>query len=112
MVPPTPALRLRVSHEASCTVLHLVGELDIATGPLLRARLQDLLEPRREPPVGRLVVDVAGLQFVDVAGLGVLLQAERVLVARGGSLSLRSPSAMVRRIVAVLGLETRLPPER
>lgn len=48
--------------------LRLRGELDVASGPALRALVEQLYEP------GRVVVlDLAELEFADVAGLTALL---------------------------------------
>ena len=68
----------------------------------LRAALQDAPSPTR------LVLDLHGLEFTDVAGLGVVLRHERALARAGGTVELRSPSPMLRRIVRTLALEDRL----
>ena len=86
-------------------VLTLEGELDLATGPELA---QALLAASGPPPPARLALDLRALAFADVAGLGVVLRHERTLAGAGGTVELRHPSAMVRRIVTTLSLADRL----
>ena len=78
------------------------GEIDIATSPALKATLAAGL--------GRdIEVDLSGVTFMDASGIGVLLAARRQAAEAGGSLTLRAPSAAVRRLTEVLGLDEVLP---
>ena len=104
-----PALRAAVARHGADVVVSLSGELDLATADRLRTRLQRVVAA--EPAPASVVLDVSGLQFVDAAGIAVLLSAQRALAARGGRMSLRSPSRLVRRVVRVLDLEHLLPLE-
>ena len=94
-----PALRITQERDGDGTVLRLAGELDLATADQLRARLADAAAVRR------VVVDLAGLDFLDVAGLNTLLEANRNLAAHGGRLLLRRPRPMVLRMLGLLGLD-------
>ena len=109
MATSVPALRARpgTSPAPGTACLLLSGELDLATGPLLVTALDDVLATRPQ----RLVVDVRDLAFVDLVGLDALLGAQRRLAAQGGTLVLRRPTDLVRRVVGLLGLEDRLPIE-
>jgi hypothetical protein len=51
----------------------------------------------------RLVLDLAGCEFVDDLGLRVVSEAARSLAAAGGRLTIRSPSAVVRRRIDLAG---------
>lgn len=106
-----PVLRLSVTRAGETAVLRVIGEVDVATSGRLQARLLDLLEPRRAVPVRCLVVDLAGVSFLDLTGLRVLLDAEAGLRRHGGRLLLRSPNRGVRRLLEVLDLRDRLPVE-
>jgi len=101
-------LRTSVSRDGERAVVRLVGELDVAAEPRLRARLRDLLEPGRPTPVRHVVVDAAQLTFLDLAGLRVLVDADTALRRRGGSLVLRAPSRRVRRLLDLARAEGRL----
>ena len=110
MPPIVPALGVRVQAGPPGTaVVHLDGELDLATAPQLVEAVDALLASR--PPLQRLVVDLGGLAFVDVVGLDVLLRAQQRVAAGGGSVVVRRPSALVRRVVELLDLTPRLPLE-
>ena len=98
-----PTLRAEVSRAGSAVVVALTGELDIATAEPLRHQLTGVVDG--DPPPARVVVDAAALDFVDAAGISVLLGAQQALAARGGELLLRAPSRLVLRVVAVLQLD-------
>jgi anti-anti-sigma factor len=51
------------------------------------------------------VLDLAGLEFLDVTGLGALLEARRKLAAVGATLTLRRPRPMVVRMLTLLELD-------
>ena len=106
---PLPELRTTVSRSGRSAVVSVAGELDLATAARLRARLRAVVD--QDPPPSRVVLDLAELRFVDGSGVAVLLEAQKAVAAAGGRLVLRSPSAMTRRVVALLGLEAVLPVE-
>jgi anti-anti-sigma factor len=109
--PPAAPLRLSLSRSGDAAVMRLVGEIDISTADRLRGRLRDLLEPGRPDPVRSLVLDARGLEFLDVTGFRVLLEAEAALRRRGGSLVVRSPSRRARRLLGLLDPAGRVPVE-
>jgi anti-anti-sigma factor len=79
-------------------VLRLAGELDLATAEQLKEQL------KKQAGSARVVVDLAGLEFLDVTGLNVLLEGHRTLASRGGRLVLRRPRPMVVRLLTLLDL--------
>ena len=101
-----PALRVTEEVDGSTTVLRLAGELDLATADVLRERVGALSATRSG--VRRLTLDLGGLEFLDVAGLGALLEAGRRMTERGASVSLRRPRPMVLRMLSLLSLEGAL----
>jgi anti-sigma B factor antagonist len=50
------------------------------------------------------VVNLAGVNFIDSTGLGVLVGVWHRLGARRGSLALAAPSRQIQRILATTGL--------
>ena len=107
MAAPDPhALRITAESDGSTTVLRLAGELDVATADQLRERVRSLLGHPKA--LDTLVLDLAGLEFLDVTGLSALLETRRKLAGTGATLTLRRPRPMVVRMLALLNLETAL----
>ena len=86
--------------EGDAVVIYVRGEIDMATA----ARLRDAIEPHLGPGQ-TIVLELSGVTFMDSSCLGVLVQARGSLTADGGSLMLRNPSTMARRLVTIAGLE-------
>src|SRR3712207_4474527 len=94
-------MQISVAHYPPNTaVLALRGSLDIDTAPALRANLNRLVER----PSPRVVVDVAGLDFCDSMGVGVLVTAHTRATEHGGWVRLAAPSGFLRRLLDTLGL--------
>ena len=77
----TGAPLLRIDHEVStdAVIVHLVGELDISSAPLLQARIAEL-----RPFVAPLSLEVSDLSFVDSSGLRALTAARRAALEDTG----------------------------
>jgi anti-sigma B factor antagonist len=54
------------------------------------------------------VLVLSNLGFIDSSGLRVLIAADRDITERGGTLTLRSPSETVRRLLEITGLNDHL----
>ena len=85
-----------VTQDGATTVIHLRGDIDLATG----GRLRDAIEPHLGPEQ-TIVLDFSEVTFCDSACLAVLVQARGRLTADGGSLVLRNPSGLPRRILTI-----------
>lgn len=89
------------------TTVGLHGELDLATAPRLRAVLGRLLRDGHR----QVVVDLARLEFLSVAGLNVLVRADREFSEAGARVTLVDLTSTVRRILRITGLDTVLSTE-
>ena len=69
-----PGLRIDISHLDGCVRVALTGELDIATAGLLH---EGLLPLTRRYDADQVTLDCAALTFVDVYGVGRLVDALR-----------------------------------
>lgn len=58
-----------VHRDSGCTVVQLVGSLDVATSPLVKDRLITLLENGET----RLIADISLVDFIDHTGLGIFI---------------------------------------
>jgi anti-anti-sigma factor len=77
------------------TLVDLTGEADGTTTDMLR----DLLEAQITRKPGMLIIDLAGLRFMDSAALHVILTASRSLAGQGGTLALVSPTRVVAAVL-------------
>jgi anti-sigma B factor antagonist len=94
-------LQLDYRLDAGVAVVRLTGEVDVATCELLR---DGLLRVVTDEIDRSLVVNLAGVNFMDSIGLGVLVGVWRRLGARRGSLALAAPSRSVQHILDAAGL--------
>jgi anti-anti-sigma factor len=83
------------------TLIRLTGEAD-ATTPALAETLA--AECARKPRP--LLLDMAGLAFIDSAAIHDVIRAHRALRASGGRLALISPSPIVARILQLTAVDT------
>ena len=90
-----PLFDVTESIEHGSSVVHVSGQLDIAT----RNRCLEVCLGAHYVAV---VVDMAALTFMDCAGYGGLVAARRVLQERGGSLTLRHATGQPARLLASL----------
>ena len=79
-------------------VVELVGEVDIASADVARAELASVIS---KAPRDQIVVDLAGVTFMDCGGLSVLVVARNSL---GDRLILRRPSPVVTRLLDLADL--------
>jgi anti-anti-sigma factor len=75
-------------------VVTLAGELDAGSVGPVREELFGLVAPGRT-----LVIDLAGLEFLDSSGLGALVLTLTRARAAGGVVTIVHPSARVRRVL-------------
>jgi anti-anti-sigma factor len=86
-------------------IVRVQGELDIATAPNLE---RALLRPR--PRGQRVVIDLAGLRFMDSTGLRVLLRAHAAAKDGRWELYLRDVPANIERLFTIAGVQDAMPP--
>ena len=76
-------------------VVTLSGRLTFAENGAFRQVVEDLAGSDRLA----VVVDLGTLEFMDSAGMGLLLVARDVVAARGGHVSLRAAQGQVARML-------------
>jgi anti-anti-sigma factor len=92
-----PPLTVAQELEPSGTVvLTVTGEVDLGSVAALQEAVDRALA--LQPP--ELAFDLSGLRFMDSSGIAVLLRA----AARIGTVQVRNPSAVVRRVIELTGL--------
>ena len=77
-------------------VVTVVGEVDLASEPAMRAQIEQALSAAPD----ELVFDLAGVQFIDSSGVAQMLVAAK----RVAAVSVRNPSRIAQRVLEVSGL--------
>jgi anti-sigma B factor antagonist len=80
-------------------VVALRGELDLADAAVVAAALTAVAA--REPGI---IVDLAGLEFIDSSGVAALARGRRQARRAGGDLVLAAPQQKVMRVLAIIRL--------
>lgn len=94
-------LRIDVRHEQDRIVLGLHGELDLVGAPRLQTEIED---PGFEK-TAMVVLDLQNLQFIDSAGLRVILSAHERAQTRGQDFALTRSTQQVQRLLSIAGVD-------
>ncbi|MFF7204620.1 MULTISPECIES: STAS domain-containing protein [unclassified Streptomyces] len=99
-------LKVDEDRQGAWTVLHVSGELDLVSSPVVRQHVHEAVaEGHRD-----VVLDLSGVQFCDSSGVGVLIASRRLLHSCRGRLRLILPArgaeegSHVNRVLAALGV--------
>jgi anti-sigma B factor antagonist len=95
-----PPLEVDVARRPYGALVVIAGELDLATVPRVNGALA------AEPVAGAraVVIDLAGVTFMDSTGLSALIELDRALAARSGRLVLACPEGPARLLFDVTGV--------
>jgi len=99
-----PLLDCAIEEGPEVIVLHVRGEVDLATTPILRSHLQRLVEAGRQ-----VIVDLSETSYFDMSGVRFLEQTHQLLSERRCLLVAVSPSPVVRRLFALVELDRIMP---
>ena len=102
-----PPFDVSVSEGPSAWVIEVRGELDLATGPMLKQHLERYNDPSGNNGHPRRVIYLLPeLKFMDASGLRALLTA---VDGHGPeTITIREPSLFVRRILELVGLDAMI----
>ena len=98
-----PSFDTRAESFGDSVVVHVDGDIDIATSALLSERMSPLVDTGPN-----LVLDLREVSFMDTVGIGALLATRSAVMEHGGSLAVRNPSSTVRRVLEMTGLYSLL----
>ncbi|HWE08246.1 MAG TPA: STAS domain-containing protein [Solirubrobacteraceae bacterium] len=104
MFMPKP-LSIRTTREGAVHRLTPIGELDIATAPLLETAFEAVLE---DDDAGMIVVDLTELSFMDSTGIHLLVRMQAAC-ADADRLRVINGSPAVERILDLSGVRAHLP---
>ncbi len=93
-------LNVAVQDEAGYAVVTVTGEVDVHSHPLLRERLI----AAADRGAVSVIIDAAGIEFIDSSGLGVLVAAYKRAVRKRGHLLIAAPPDRLTKMLAITGL--------
>ena len=99
-----PPLDVTVAHTPYGALVAIAGELDMATVP----RVSAALEAEPAASAGAVVIDLAGVTFMDSTGIAALVKLEHGLAARAGRMAIACPEGPARLLLDVTGLAEQL----
>ena len=94
------SLAIDVERDDRMALLVLRGELDMSTAPQLRECLVEIIDEG-----ARIVIDMEALDFLDSAGLGILVGGLKRARTRGAELELVCTSRDVLKPLEITGLD-------
>jgi len=90
------SLSIVIRRASENVIVAMQGQLTAASGPRLNHVLADLI---RDQGNRHLILDVDEVTEVDSDGLEVLLQARRLAVHCGATLTVRNPPEAIRKVL-------------
>ena len=82
-------------------IVYLEGELDHDTAAVMRAEIDNQL---RDNSVTELVIDMAGISFMDSSGIGLLLGRYKLMHSRGGRVCISRPGKRTDKLLGLAGV--------
>jgi anti-anti-sigma factor len=102
---PSP-LRLELEGGEGLPLRAIVsGEVDYASAFSMQVRIATACRRRR---ARGLIVDLRGAEFISSSGLGAIVNLQHELACLRGGLVVAGPTAEVRRVLELTGLDQRL----
>lgn len=93
---------ISTKQEKDVLTVFLKGELDHHTGVIVRERIDmELLRT----PVKLLVLDMAGVTFMDSSGIGLIAGRYHRVKSLGGDMRIANPGPALVRILKMSGIE-------
>lgn len=86
--------------QAGAMIVRAVGDVDLASAPVLRSAIEDAWVPPQP-----LIVDATQVAFIDSTGLGVLVAAVQRTRSEGGQVAIAVTADRVRKVLTITGLD-------
>ena len=83
-------------------ILDVAGEIDVYTAPQFREAVNSVLAVGQK----HLLINMAGVTYMDSSGFGALLSATKRLRPHGGTVNLIKCSGAIDRILRITKLDT------
>lgn len=83
------------------TILTPVGDVDIYTSPMLKERINSLIEHGSY----RILIDLSHLEYIDTTGISVIKSSLSQIHSHNGDIRLLSPMALVKRMLELTNVD-------
>jgi anti-sigma B factor antagonist len=87
--------------EENIPIISITGDIDLESSPQLR----EFLKPKAAQKIPRLLLDFAGVSYIDSSGLATLIEYFQAVQSFGGKLALASLSPRVKNVFEIVRLE-------
>lgn len=87
--------------EGVWTIVDVGGEVDLSTAPRVREKVAGVLQSGRR----KIVLNLAGVTFMDSSGLGMLVGVLKRVRENDGDLALAGVTRPVMRVLTITGLD-------
>jgi len=87
--------------EENIPIVSIAGDIDLESSPKLRA----FLKPKSAQKTPRLLLDFAGVNYIDSSGLATLIEYFQAVQSFSGKLALASLSPRVKNVFEIVRLE-------
>lgn len=87
--------------EATSVVITPEGEIDLHSSGYVKEQLEPLISQKRP----KVIVDLAGVSYIDSAGLAVFIEAMQRVTAYGGNFALCGLRESTQHIFAIARLD-------
>jgi anti-anti-sigma factor len=92
-------LKIRTSRDGTTATVTAAGEIDLSTVDELRSAVTGAADD-----IEQLLLDLTGVEFIDSAGLGGLLELRSTLRSRNVTLQISAGEGPVRQAMEITGL--------
>lgn len=89
--------------DAQTMLVTIQGEVDAASSGALRSGVKDALSAGYK----KVVLDMAGVSFIDSAGLRVLIDSQKLAENTGATVTIDQASEVVKRLLEMTALTDR-----
>jgi anti-sigma B factor antagonist len=90
-----------LERRSQAVVVRVTGRVDEASWEAFGAGLSEAIEQARQAGLGKVIIDLAELDYMSSRGLRVLTVAKREGEGAGVDISLASPNEVMREILAI-----------
>jgi anti-sigma B factor antagonist len=99
----SPEFRVEPVSSNGVVVIAASGEIDLATAETFHDAIAHHVGPGR-----KIVLEFSGVEFLDSSGIHVLIVNRQAAVEVGGTLVVRNPNDIVRRVLEAVRLDELL----